>query len=266
MPITTEHAEKLHEGIRKKWQNPKFRRKMSQVTRKLWRNSEFREKILTAMQGEDRKKKIGEASKRHWQQVEYREKVLKTRHERKHLRKKTDPEIARCNGRKMRCHTQEAKNKISEASRQHWQDQRYRERVLSSLRMTTSKGGKAAWSEENREKTLRAILKGLFKRPTSYEERFIELCKKHNLSFKYVGDGSFLIAGRNPDFMECNGKKILVETYDSFWHPKNYQEKRASLFAKYGFKTIFLSEGDLFAHDWEEHCVAKINQEVTNVV
>jgi len=110
----------------------------------------------------------------------------------------------------------------------------------------------------NKELRIKNVMKALRKRPTSYEQRFINLCAKHQLTYKYVGDGELIIGGKNPDFVNTNGLKILVETYWSEIHEKNYETKRFNHLKPYGFYTAFLSEHDLFHKDWENHCLNKI--------
>lgn len=55
---------------------------------------------------------------------------------------------------------------------------------------------------------------------TKPELIFEQICERNNLPFKYTGDGSFWIGKNpaiNPDFVECNGKKIVVEIF-GYWH------------------------------------------------
>lgn len=66
-------------------------------------------------------------------------------------------------------HSQESKKKIGLKSKELWRNPEFRKKVIEN------------W------------LKGLIKRPTSLERKFIELIEKHNLPFKFCGDGSFLI-------------------------------------------------------------------------
>lgn len=112
------------------------------------------------------------------------------------------------------------------------------------------------YSKEHFEK----ILRGVMKRPTSFEKKIIDLCKKHNFSFKYVGDGQVFIGFKNPDFIETNGKKLLIETYCKIWHPNNYEKKRNKIFSKYGYKTLFLNDNDLLNKNWEQICLNKIKK------
>ena len=101
---------------------------------------------------------------------------------------------------------------------------------------------------EYREKVVKNAVKGLLKRPTSFEKIIIDLIKEYNLPYKYVGDGAFLIGYKNPDFVEINGKKICVEVFYNYFKERdfgtveNYKEQRSRHFAKYGWKTIFIDE------------------------
>jgi very-short-patch-repair endonuclease len=112
-----------------------------------------------------------------------------------------------------------------------------------------------------REKMIKSALKGLVKRPTSLEKHFLMICKKHNLPFKYVGDGSLLIGFKNPDFVECNGKKICIEVANRYfqYHKPNevYKQKRIEHFAKFGWKCLVFFEDDLKN---EEKIVQKIKE------
>lgn len=105
---------------------------------------------------------------------------------------------------------------------------------------------------EYREKQLKLILKGLFKRPTSLEQKMIGIIQKYNLPYKYTGDGSLLIGYKNPDFVNTNGEKICIEVRPketcNFWNkctPEEYEQKRKEHFAKYGWKCVVIWEEDI---------------------
>jgi hypothetical protein len=72
--------------------------------------------------------------------------------------------------------------------------------------------------------------------------------------WKYVGDGKFWIEGKNPDFVNVNGKKIVIEyngfraidrTGKIFGHTEEKDQAKTYHYAKYGFKTINLYRKDL---------------------
>ena len=122
---------------------------------------------------------------------------------------------------------------------------------------------KELWKNpEYHERTVMSILKGIHKRPTSYEQKIIDLIEEYNLPFRYVGDGQAIIEYKNPDFINTNGQKILIETYSIFWHKSGYEKERTKIFADYGYKTIFLNDNDLCYSDWKEKCLSKLKESV----
>ncbi len=122
-----------------------------------------------------------------------------------------------------------------------------------------SKKRKELWqNKEYAEKTIRAQLKGLLVRPTSFEQQIIDLCKKNSLPYKYVGDGEVIIGYKNPDFICATDEKKIIETYFTKWHILDYEKQRTNHFLKYGYKVLFLNENDLICDNWEEICLKKI--------
>jgi len=120
---------------------------------------------------------------------------------------------------------------------------------------------KNLWKKEEwREKQIKLILKGLIKRPTSFEQKIIDLCKEYNLPFKYTGNGEIIINYVNPDFVYTGERKMIIETYFSLWHPKNYRLVRRKRLGRCGYKTLFLDEDDLCCKNWKNICLRKINK------
>jgi len=130
--------------------------------------------------------------------------------------------------------SKETKEKLSLSRKNQWQDP-------NSTYNT----------KEYREKNFKARLKGLIKRPTSLERNMIDIIKKHNLPYKYVGNGNFILGGKCPDFINVNGEKIAIEVFNSYWKikdyksTKNYKERRSNYFKKFGWKTIFINEDEI---------------------
>ena len=136
--------------------------------------------------------------------------------------------------------TNEAKEKIRNGSRKWWKNKDNKERHRKIMIQY--------WKDKTwAENVIKAQLKGMFKRPTSLERQMIDIIKKHNLPYKYTGDGSFLIGYKNPDFINTNGEKICIEIYydyfkiRDFGSCKNYEIKRSNHFSKYGWKTVFVN-------------------------
>ena len=100
-------------------------------------------------------------------------------------------------------------------------------------------GMKIRWEDKSyRERIIKASLKGMLKRPTSLEQQMIAIIKKYNLPYKYTGNGSFLVGYKNPDFVNINGEKKLIEVGNTYHHDKNYARNRSNFFKQYGWKTV----------------------------
>ncbi len=71
--------------------------------------------------------------------------------------------------------------------------------------------------------------------------------------YKYVGDGSYLIGHKNPDFISVDSDKLIVEFFGDFWHGENrvgksnieHENERINHFAKYGYRTLVVWEREL---------------------
>ena len=115
------------------------------------------------------------------------------------------------------------------------------------------------FSAKNRE----SMLKGLLKRPTSYEQKISDLCIKSNIPFIYTGNGTFLIGHKNPDFIN-EKKKIAIEVYHNYFKIRdfgsceNYEKQRSEYFAKYGWDVIFIRTEEIEDKNWKEVCLNKI--------
>lgn len=92
-----------------------------------------------------------------------------------------------------------------------------------------------------------------FLKPTKPERVLIELIKRYNLPYKYVGDGDINIGYKNPDFIHLNDKKIIEMFGDYFHNPElnkkvkhlQTEEGRIKFFNKHGFKTLVIWEHEL---------------------
>jgi len=90
---------------------------------------------------------------------------------------------------------------------------------------------------------------GIYKRgsPNGEEQKLIDWFEESNIPLKFVGDGSVLIDGKNPDFINFRMMKILEYDCD-FWHnirPDGYDEKRNETYRKNGWGLLVLDSTDL---------------------
>lgn len=100
---------------------------------------------------------------------------------------------------------------------------------------------------EFKDRMIKAQLKGLFVRPTTLEQAFIEFIKTNNLPYKYVGNGEFVLGGKNPDFVNTDGQKICIdvrckEICMPFQKctPEQYEISRKKHFSKYGWDCVVI--------------------------
>ena len=138
----------------------------------------------------------------------------------------------------------ETRQKISLAVKLRWQNPEYRAKVIQAL--------KARWADPDYADRVRPlIIKGNFQKPTQPEQRLIDIIKRFHLPFKYTGDGKLTIHGFNPDFVNCNGAKVIIEVFGDYWHGKRartWKETelgRIMIFNSFGFKCIVLWEKEL---------------------
>jgi|TARA_B100000315_G_scaffold104377_1_gene95693 very-short-patch-repair endonuclease len=123
--------------------------------------------------------------------------------------------------------------------------------------MSESTRKKLSIAKKGRKVTLEhknKIIESLNKSPNKFEERCIDLFKKYDLPLKFVGDfndKNFFIAGKVPDFVSTNNKKLIVEVFYDYFKIrqygsiKNYKRNRRRIFSKYGWKTLFLDYKDV---------------------
>lgn len=111
-------------------------------------------------------------------------------------------------------------------------------------------------------------LKGLCRKPTKPEQWLIDLISEYKLPYKYVGDGSVIIGGLNPDFIDINGRKRIIELFGRVWHDTLLKEddwKRSELgrimaFKPYGFDTLILWDDELEDKDAIVNKITKFNK------
>lgn len=53
------------------------------------------------------------------------------------------------------------------------------------------------------------------------------------------------ISGRNPDFLNVNGKKAVIELFGRYWHTPKDKQQRIRHYKKFGFACLVLWEKEL---------------------
>ncbi len=160
--------------------------------------------------------------------------------------------------------------KRKEIQTQLWQDSTYRENQSRKIHARRKELGtykkhsqymKNLWSDTKYVKKMLSIWK---KRPNKLEE-LLEAYLQDNFpnEWKYVGCGDFLIESKNPDFININGKKKIIELNGEYWH-KNEKDTRdrINLFNSYGYETLIITDIELKKEPLE--CLNKISEFANN--
>ena len=137
-----------------------------------------------------------------------------------------------------------ARERISAGQKKRWSDPKKREEL--SKRMM----GNIPWNKDKKDCFTEEAIRNMLRRrtPSSLEEKFMGIVEKNNLPYKFVGDGSFMIGKKNPDFININGAKIAIEVYARFYKLKHaetieeWKEDREKIFSEYGWDVLFFDE------------------------
>lgn len=114
---------------------------------------------------------------------------------------------------------------------------------LEASRKKLSKATTDAWRDPIKRENL---IKGQNRKPTKPELHFDSLLQQwFPKEWKYVGDFKFWIEGKNPDWVNINSKKAVIELYGDYFHKGENPKKRINFFKKYGFKTLVVWEKEL---------------------
>lgn len=98
-----------------------------------------------------------------------------------------------------------------------------------------------------RDKTIKSIIQGNKKKGPNKPEKYLssileEICPGE---FKYTGAGEIIINGKNPDFVNINGKKKIIELFGDYWHRGEDPQDRIDIFTPYGYDTLVVWENEL---------------------
>ncbi len=133
--------------------------------------------------------------------------------------------------------------------------EKHRKKMIESLKLK--------WENpEFREKMLIALSKGCLRRPTKPEQKLKEILDKYFPGeFGYNGDFSLhtLLIGLVPDFINLNGKKLLIEVFGDYWHTKRIrnwhatEQGRKDIYSQLGYKTLIIWEHELISKKLENN-------------
>lgn len=146
------------------------------------------------------------------------------------------------------------KERIRRAAINQWADPQKREKihkaileanqdpVLREIRSMRMLMDNPMSKREVVDRMLRSLKKSQKTYPNKGEQMLIEFFKENGVNLTFCGDGSFILDGKLPDFVNYD-KKVVVEYNGRFWHSKNEwndayddSEERKEFFESRGYK------------------------------
>jgi len=107
---------------------------------------------------------------------------------------------------------------------------------------------------------------GANKGPTKPERKLMEILDKA-FPGEWIYNGNceagVVIGGLIPDFVNVNGKKVVIEVFGEYWHKRDdipyfqTEEGRIRIFRKYGWGAIIFWENEIYD---EEYVISKVKE------
>ena len=105
------------------------------------------------------------------------------------------------------------------------------------------KKSKALWRDPE---YIKKVQNGYHCKPNKPESMILDLLESlYPGEWKFTGDFSLIINGKSPDFVNCNGKKLIIELFGDYWHRGEDPKDRAKVFEPFGYDTLVIWESEL---------------------
>ena len=234
---TPEGRAKLSAACKGRIISPETKAKMKIAQRKLHDLPEYRAKLSKAMKGR--------IMSPEW--IARISKALKGKKFSPEHKAKISVNMSRIH--KDRRKTLEHRTNISIGHNKLYETPEYQASVTAGLRR--------AWrekSQEERDKHIQAIMLGMQAHPNKPELYLLELLDAiYPNEWKYVGNGQFILGGKNPDFVNVDGRKQIIELFGNYWHSKERTGRtekeevrhRQKVYSQYGYGTLVIWQSEL---------------------
>lgn len=235
---TPEHKAKISASLKTLCNSPNHRKKMSKAYKKAWQGMPQEQKdrhISAQIKGWTPEKKARQSiyHKERCKSLEVRRKMRAVRLGRGHT---PETRARMCIIQKKLHKSPEFIAKLSAGLKKSWQEK----------------------SQERKDRCVKAVRLANYACPNKTETYLANLLNStFPKEWKYVGNGKVIIDGKNPDFININGKKKIIELFGDYWHGKlrtgmsntKVVNARTRAFAKYGFDTLVIWESELKNRD-----------------
>jgi len=138
----------------------------------------------------------------------------------------------------------ETKKKMKVGALKRWKNNFIEKKRLSNW-------NKLRWSNlKYKEKVLKKMFETRKIKPNKPEKFLNKLIGKlFPKEYKFVGDGKIWFDHFNPDFININGQKKIIEMYGDYWHNREEMierdNRRIKTYKKYGYKTLIIWDYEL---------------------
>ena len=216
------------------------RRVISEETRQRMSKSQLgNENALGFHHTEEAKQRISELLTGHVISEETRQRMSESK-----VANWKDPECARkmSESRVDFQHTEVSRRRLSESMTRYFANSEARQRISEVL---TEK-----WKDSE---FAHYMSKAQHRRPNGPELQLHSVLDRYFPDeWKYTGDGTFWVEGRNPDFININGKKCVIEIFGYHWHDPEYfpnrptEEELIAHYREFGYDCIVFWEYDVY--------------------
>lgn len=130
-------------------------------------------------------------------------------------------------------------------SKERWTNPEYKNRMSQAFQRFWRNGDTQA------DKRRRRMMAGMNISPNKPETSVLDILNSvYPGDWKFVGDGQVIIGGLNPDIININGKKLIIEIFGDYWHkqivkPYRVNIERIAVYAKYGYRTLVIWEHEI---------------------
>jgi hypothetical protein len=225
--LSEETRRKMSNAAKKRFQNPEYRKQQSERVKAYWQNPEYRNHQSAVHKDSMAGEKHPMFGRHHSEEA--RKKIRENRR---------TPQIPPMLGK---THSEASRKKMSGSHKNVPLSKKHRESI--------GKASKRVWagiSEEKKNEWQGKIRKSLQCFPNKPETAILSaLDSLYPGEWKFVGDGQVIIAGKNPDFINVNGQKKIIELFGDYWHRGEKAEDRAAIFSPFGYQTLVIWESEL---------------------
>jgi hypothetical protein len=221
-----ETKQKLSIAVNERLKNPEYREGISIRSKQQWANPEYRERQIEAHKGHPGP-------------------MVGKKHSAATCEKLRTSHLGLPSGARGHVHSEEARKKMSKSHTGVPLTEQCKKN-LSKVRLLMWENRTKEDRKQLIKKVMDGVNKGHRRKPNKPESIILQLLNNlYPNQWKYTGDFSLIIDGKNPDFANCNGQKKIIELFGDYWHRGENPQDRMDIFSPFGYQTLVIWEREL---------------------